>query len=347
MKKLVKLCLTNLKKGKGKAIVVGILIVGALIWYLMSGGSSSSASQHQDQFNPYISAYTSGAVSSNAGFRIQLAEASVDSSAVGQDVSTDVFHIKPSIPGKAYWLDARTIEFTPEKRLAPGTEYQIIFYLDKLLPKVAEEYAAFPFSIRTMQQSYTLDVEGLSTYESRDLKRQKLEGVFQTADFAEGSVVEKAFTAYQQGNTLKVSWQHDPEGKLHRFTVENIQRGEKESKVKITSTGEPLHIDKKSDFEVEVPALGDFKLTDAEIVQNPEQYVLLKFSDPLQEKQDLKWTGDDRRAKRPYEIHGERKQYQSISTLPSDWCEDDHDCQGSEEYFGLSTEKQCQYRPDF
>ena len=44
-------------------------------------------------------------------------------------------------------------------------------------------------------------------------------------------------------------------------------------------------IKSKGKEEISIPALGDFKLMDISVVQQPEQYVLLKFSDPLKEKQ--------------------------------------------------------------
>lgn len=268
--------------------VLGVVIVGILlILYFNLNTNSSKTAQKDAQYNPYISAHSSGIISSRSGIRIQLVKAIADTEQIGQEVPQKLFRLKPAVAGKTYWIDTKTVEFVPQERLLPDTQYKVVFSLEKLLPEVTVDYTTFEFSVITMQQNFTVDIEGLTTYEVRDLKRQKLSGIFHTADYAEDQAVEKGLIAYQDGQGLNISWNHDAEGKIHRFTVENIQRGDNASKVKLTSSGEALKIDKKSDVEVEVPALGDFKLTKSEIVQNPEQYVLLQFSDPLQENQDL------------------------------------------------------------
>jgi alpha-2-macroglobulin len=59
------------------------------------------------------------------------------------------------------------------------------------------------------------------------------------------------------------------------------------SKVKISLDGKAMGVDKTLEQEVEIPSLSDFKLVNAKVVQNPSQYVLLQFSDPLKEQQNL------------------------------------------------------------
>ena len=275
-----------LKKWQQGAIAGALVGVIGGVGYVASGSDAAEKSKTVVD-NPYITAYPSGIISSQSELRIVLAEATVDSSQVGQEASSRLFDLSPSVDGKAQWIDTRTVEFVPRERLRPDTEYQVAFLLDKLLPEAQGEYATFVFSVRTMQQNFTVDAEGLTPYEARDLKRQKLSGIFRAADFAENENVEKALLAYQEGNSLNVSWTHDNDGKTHRFTVEDIQRKDQASEVTLESNGSALGIEKKDTQVVEVPALGDFKLTSSEIVQNPEQYVLLHFSDPLQETQNL------------------------------------------------------------
>ena len=272
------------------ALIAGVLAIigGGIAWYsLRSPSNSFSPVSVELLYNPYVSAHPSGIISTRSSLRLRLAEAVADSAQIGQEVPYDLFRLSPSVKGKTYWTDARTAEFIPDNYLAPNTEYQVKINLKSLFPEADEEYATFDFSVHTMEQNFAIDVEGLSPYELRDLKRQKLTGIFRTADFAEDQQVEAALQAYQEGKLLSVTWNHAADGTLHQFTVEEIQRGEAASEVILESDGEALDVDREDDTKVEVPALGDFKITQSEVVQGEEQYVLLHFSDPLQESQDL------------------------------------------------------------
>ena len=75
--------------------------------------------------------------------------------------------------------------------------------------------------------------------------------------------------------------------RTHRFSVADIDRGDTQGAVLLHFSGAPLGIEKEEEIKVEVPALGEFKLLEAKVVQSPGQYVILRFSDPLKEKQNL------------------------------------------------------------
>src|SRR5690606_2605812 len=91
----------------------------------------------------------------------------------------------------------------------------------------------------------------------------------------------------QQGKSLSITWIHDGAGTHHNFTVEDVSRTDDPGKVNLKVSGNPVGVDRKIEEEVEIPSLSDFKLMNAKIVQNPSQYAILQFSDPLKEKQDL------------------------------------------------------------
>ncbi len=65
-------------------------------------------------FSKYIDAYTTGIISKTTAVRIQLATEANTTHAVGEAVKDDLFDFSPAVKGKAFWLDARTIEFKPE-----------------------------------------------------------------------------------------------------------------------------------------------------------------------------------------------------------------------------------------
>ena len=49
----------------------------------------------------------------------------------------------------------------------------------------------------------------------------------------------------------------------------------------------PLNIDEKGEKEIDVPAIGDFKLLDVRASDEDEQYALVQFSDPIAAGQNL------------------------------------------------------------
>ena len=55
----------------------------------------------------------------------------------------------------------------------------------------------------------------------------------------------------------------------------------------ISWDGRSIGVDKKGNKEITIPSLKNFTLLDTKIYQQPEQYILLNFSDPIKKSQDL------------------------------------------------------------
>jgi alpha-2-macroglobulin len=272
-----------------KKIAIGVVAIGALafgIFYVTnSKGSKPTTAYINPAFGEYITSYTAGVISSVSPVRIILAKDAVDSSFIGKETSVKLFSFSPSVKGKTTWVDARTIEFTPAEKFSPGKVYEVNFSLSKVV-EVPKELSTFEYSFQVIPQNFDLTIDNIRPYEKTDLTRQKIEGTLLTADVAEDENVEKMFTSMQEGKGLKVTWVHS-EGKQHNFSVEDVVRKEESTKVKIVLDGRTMGVERSLEKEVEIPSLSDFKLMDAKVVQNPSQYIVLQFSDPLKEKQNL------------------------------------------------------------
>ena len=88
------------------------------------------------------------------------------------------------------------------------------------------------------------------------------------------------------GNNLRVEWTHDG-SQRHAFVVKNIARSDEASAVQIAWNGNSLGVQSSDEKSFEVPALTDFKVMSAEVIQDQEQYISLQFSDPLLASQDV------------------------------------------------------------
>jgi alpha-2-macroglobulin len=274
-----------------KKILIGVVVLAiaaAAIFYFIPGNSAKSSfnSAINPAFGEYITSYTAGVISSGSSIRIGLSQDVVDSLAIGAPTTAKLFEFSPAIKGETVWLDRRTVEFKPAARLTSGQIYEVNFQLSRLI-EVPKALNTFEYTVQVIPQNFEVSVDNIKPYVKTDLKRQKIEGILYTADYAEGDAIEKILNAQQDGNSLKVNWVHTSEGKQHTFSVEDVARKDNASVVKLAFSGTALGVDQTLDREVEIPALGDFKVTNVRVEQGTSQYVVVQFSDPLNESQNL------------------------------------------------------------
>lgn len=273
-----------------KKILLGLVAVvvaaGAVFYFTTSKSAKTYNSAINPAFGEYITSYTAGVINSGSPIRIVLSQDVVDSLTIGSETTVKLFDLSPSVNGTTVWVDARTVEFKPEARLVSGQIYEVSFNLARLV-EVPKALGTFEYTVQVIPQNFEVSVDNIKPYIKTDLKRQKIEGVVYTADFADQATVEKMLNAVQDGNSLKVNWTHTGEGKQHAFVVEEVARKEAASKVSLTFLGSTLGVNRDDDREVEIPALGDFKITNVRVEQGNSQYVVVQFSDPLNETQNL------------------------------------------------------------
>jgi hypothetical protein len=237
-------------------------------------------------FSKYIESYTSGIISKESNIRIKLI-AHVQGTHVQNEALPDgIFSFSPSIKGKAYWVDALTIEFRPEKHLDPDEVYSATFKLGKVID-VTDHYQEFQFTFQTLTPDFTVSFNGLQTSPRTSLDKMKLEGVIQTADAEKNDLIEKLISVDYPSET-HISWQHNAYNHTHTFTIDKLVRAaDKITPLTIKWDGSPLDVDKKGSKAYEVPAVGDFRVLDIRAVQDQEQYVLVQFSDAIMVGQEL------------------------------------------------------------
>jgi uncharacterized protein YfaS (alpha-2-macroglobulin family) len=238
------------------------------------------------EFTSYITAFTSGYISNQSAIRLQLAEDYQEQIEPNQPINEKLFRFKPDLKGTAYWIDKRTIEFKPDKPLKSGTSYKVLFDLSGI-EDVPSHLKTFEFQIQTIRQNFSVEIEGLQTYNSQDLQWMKLNGRILTADVIENEQIESVLNVNQNNRSLKITWEHENNGKIHVFSADSIERKETEEKVDVVWNGKDIGVDASGKEQIIIPALGDFKLLNITVVQQPEQYILLSFSDPLQPNQFL------------------------------------------------------------
>lgn len=266
-------------------IALAVIALGIAAYFIFGNKNKTSKFIIDPQFAEYISAVTTGVVSSETTIKVVLVEAYKGDSTKKNEVIKKVFSFKPSISGTTRWIDDRTIEFTPDKKLKSGQLYEAVFKLGKI-QSVPSKFKELNFGFRVMFQSFTLTDEGLHNYTGNSASYY-LEGNINTADVADNNEVEKTLTNKISGKNKNVRWEHSTDRKKHHFVIDSIDRNHENQLLQINCNGKNISVDKEEKISLEVPAIGVFKVLDAKQVYYPEQCIKVIFSDPLDVNQNL------------------------------------------------------------
>src|SRR3974390_1365922 len=106
--------------------LVALAVLGVIsIPLLKKSGNTTHAEKINPAFSEYISAFTSGYISSGSTIRIVLANEAENSSKDIKSLPTEnIFDFSPGLEGKTVWIDSRTVEFRPAKKLSSGQNFE-------------------------------------------------------------------------------------------------------------------------------------------------------------------------------------------------------------------------------
>lgn len=260
-----------------------------VFFIFQSCGRKSAADFNSDfsLFKEYIVSFTGGIVSSESDIRVVLAFDKKEWKA-NQVLDSDLFDISPSVDGKVVALSPNTIAFIPEKKLKPGTEYQVTLNLDKLitLPKEKEkDLSDFNFTVKTIKQDFTINTADIQSYSK---EYQYLNCVLKTADNIDIETAKKLVEAKQKGNNLKIKFEKNSgSGKEFHFIIDSIQRYSEATNLEIIYDGSDFDIDQKGQIDVPITNINEFKIVKVEVPDGSNQSVLINFSEPLEKGQDF------------------------------------------------------------
>ncbi len=267
----------------------GLVLVFCVFFIFQSCGRKSAADFNSDfsLFKEYIVSFTGGIVSSESDIRVVLAFDKKDWKA-NQVLDSDLFDISPSVDGKVVALSPNTIAFIPEKKLKPGTEYQVTLNLDKIitLPKEKEkELSDFNFTVKTIKQDFTINTADIQSYSK---EYQYLNCVLKTADNIDIETAKKLVEAKQKGNNLKIKFEKNSgSGKEFHFIIDSIQRYAEATNLEIIYDGSDFDIDQKGQIDVPITNINEFKIVKVEVPDGSNQSVLINFSEPLEKGQNF------------------------------------------------------------
>jgi uncharacterized protein YfaS (alpha-2-macroglobulin family) len=260
------------------------VICAVFIW-LLTASSCSNEIIPASEFVPYIDAYTGGLIYPSSNIRIELAKGQT-SVKENTEVKEKLFSFSPSIKGKAYWVDNRTVEFVPETgALKSGQTYQAEFELGKVM-KIDKRLKVFNFSFKVEEKDFDMQINPLDIVDPSLVSATGL--IYLNFD-ADLDAVKKMFSVRINDNqTLSPTLENGGNARTFRFVVKDIQRKQTDGELKMTLNGKDLGVKKTISRTLTIPALDVFKVLSVELISESENGVRITFSYPVSTTQDLK-----------------------------------------------------------
>ncbi|MES2589144.1 MAG: MG2 domain-containing protein [Bacteroidota bacterium] len=286
---------------KSRNLILSLILFVSTILFFQSCATKPQAIVVDPAFREYVSAYTSGMVSRKSAIRIQLNKSVYDKiqTALNENqdeegenlpdstILQDIFSIEPAVNGKAVWVSDREIEFRPEEILPSGQLYTVSFELDKVANVKKSEHETFRFQFGTYEQTMFFTQGDLRMYNDYDIDWYYYEGKISTSDVEDSLKLKQTLTATIDGKKLPIRLEKNYYQNEYTFYIDSIKRSKNLGKLEINWDGTPINAKSIGQTTVDVPAYGDFSISEAKVVDRDDQKVELTFTEPLLYGQNL------------------------------------------------------------
>jgi alpha-2-macroglobulin len=276
-------------KTKFSAVFLLVIMAAALSCQLFTGCKSKKKeiTQADPGFIPYISAYTTGILSSVSNIRIRLSEPSPAFAGENKPAAEKLFDFSPSVEGQTIWIDKQTVEFRPSTPMIQDQVYDAKFFLGKVR-QVDSKFEVFEFGFSIMKQAFEVVQEGLIVENSAKPEIYTYEGKLNTADVLDPGKLKDILSAEYKGKEVDISWINDPEGHHFTFRISNILRDDHSNILRLAWSGSPIGVDNSAELNITIPPKQFFGKLSDRYTTDEGKALLIYFSDPLDPGQDLR-----------------------------------------------------------
>lgn len=230
----------------------------------------------------WIAAYTPSHIDMDSKIRIEMTEAMKARIDTTINISK-CFDFSPSTKGVAKLSsDKRFIDFIPEKSLRQGEKYECTVNMKELVAIDSLGDFKFDFVVDKRELKFK-DV--IATVDPDDISIMTISGTMEyNVRTGDSLTSEQSLISCDFPNSV-VSFAKDASNNSRQFTITGIKRQAKTSHVKISIN--PMFGFSKSEQEIEIPSIGDFRLLNSERIEAAEPFLNLNFSSPLSSQQEL------------------------------------------------------------
>ncbi|NAS12511.1 alpha-2-macroglobulin family protein [Poritiphilus flavus] len=237
-----------------------------------------------NDYTNYISQVTQGIISTRDDIRVVLTHP-VQGWESGDELEDALLTSKPRVKGKLKTLDPRTISFSPEDGLDQDTEYLFTLNLGAIVDDIPKDRRLLTFGLKTIKQQFNVYSGPL---QSRTKDLQYLEAQMRSADLMSLEMAKELIRVERDGKALPINFEEGiQESRQFVFRVDSILRLEEDSELLISWNGKKMGIESQGKNTVKIPGKNNFTVLDIRVEQNPQQHLLINFSDPLKKGQNF------------------------------------------------------------
>jgi len=236
------------------------------------------------KFRDYISYTTSGRVSVADPIKINLTK-EVEGWEAEQELEVNLVKTHPYVEGTLKALNKHTLLFSPDEPLDPNTEYTVTVKLNDIYQDIPKAFEYYTFQFKTIKPSFNILTNNLQSYSK---EWQYVLGTLRSADVITLDNAKQLVSASQNKKDLNIVWLEVPEpSKYFEFRIDSINREIEDSKVNIAWNGKAIRAENKGTNFITIPGKNNFTIVETNVIQNPEQYLSINFSDPLKKQQNF------------------------------------------------------------
>jgi alpha-2-macroglobulin len=265
--------------------IPAVVVIAGLVFLIARAGDPLKLLRPDPAFRDYIIGYTSGVIQARSAVQVRLTHPYADSLLIGKKADPALFSFSPAVAGDVFWIDSRTVEFRPAEPMKQNTTYTCTFKLS-MLKSVPEMFREFVFQFHTIRQGYEVKL-GTPEIFNDNAALYSLAGSVLTADQADVDQVKQMLEARHNGKRVEIRWGEPTGLTSFSFRIDSLVRSSSETELVMAHKGQPIGVKRQGEEKVMLAGTGQFSLIDAFVVSNPDQYVVITFSDPLEQEQDL------------------------------------------------------------
>ena len=271
----------KMKKIGTISLVFAMLLVCLLPSCGKKGGTSSFVECIQpldEALLPLLDRYTSGVIAEGEPIVVSFKNAEELKVKYGETIPSNAFNFKPTLKGKAVWIDENTVGFQYDN-IDKEQNYVCTFQMSEFVDVPSDMTLQFGFAVRRQNMSL---VSAQPYCTSGETMSYILRVAFATPIDSDDAI--KLFDkSFHNDHPVEVNYEGN---NIFDFEIQDLQRQDKDYQIHVVLNGESLDTKTKIERDLTVYAKGVFVPVAFDVDKTSTKGTLI-FTQPLKENQNL------------------------------------------------------------
>ena len=267
-----------------KAIITILSVMALTLTYSSCSRFGKSKGQSAE-FSTFIKAYTGGIISDKSTIRVELAS-DIQDATPGADLKDGILTFTPAVKGTARWVSSNMIEFIPNSgALKPGQSYTGKLRLDKIQKVGDRKFNKFTFKFLVAIKEAVLSMSEI-TITAASPDKASVEGTISLTEELPLEKVQGMLEYAYPDHSAEASVTAGTDPRNFHFEIIGLPRDSKDRQLKISLKPGDTGFVTDSRLEIVIPAMNDFKVLSAEMIQTDDPYIDIYFTEALADVDD-------------------------------------------------------------